>query len=90
MSLLKLKDVGALEPLEDVNGASLIFGRKQLAGSLIGGIKETQELLDFCGKHDITATIEKIDMADINKALSRMEDGDVKYRFVIDMESLST
>lgn len=81
--------VGAVEPLEAVNGAPLIFGRKKLAGSLIGGIKETQEMLYFCGDHNITATIETIKMNEINVAFERMQKNDVKYRFVIDMASLS-
>ncbi len=67
---------------------NLIFGRKSLAGSLIGGIPETQEMLDFCAKHNITSDIEVIDMQDINESYERMLNGDVKYRFVIDMESL--
>jgi uncharacterized zinc-type alcohol dehydrogenase-like protein len=55
---------------------------------MIGGIAETQEMLDFCGKHNITADIEMIDMAQINDAYERLLKGDVKYRFVIDMASL--
>ena len=80
--------VGAVEPLEDFHGGKVIFGRKRVAGSLIGGIKETQEMLDFCGEHNITSDIEMIDIQDINKAFERVQDSDVKYRFVIDMESL--
>jgi uncharacterized zinc-type alcohol dehydrogenase-like protein len=80
--------VGAIEPLEPMNGGNLIMGRKRVAGSLIGGIKETQEMLDFCGKHNIVSEIEMIDMKDINKAFERVQDSDVKYRFVIDMKSL--
>jgi len=80
--------VGAIEPLEPMHGGSLIMGRKRVAGSLIGGIKETQEMLDFCGEHNITSDIEMIDMQEINKAFERVTDSDVKYRFVIDMESL--
>jgi alcohol dehydrogenase (NADP+) len=67
---------------------NLIFKRRQIAGSLIGGIKETQKMLDFCAKHNITADIEMIAMKDINKAYERMLKGDVKYRFVIDMATL--
>jgi alcohol dehydrogenase (NADP+) len=67
---------------------NLIFKRRQIAGSLIGGIKETQEMLDFCAEHNITAEIEMIDMKDINQAYERMLKGDVKYRFVIDMATL--
>lgn len=80
--------VGAVEPLEAVNGAGLIMGRKRVAGSLIGGIKETQEMLDFCGEHDIVSDIEMVNMQEINKAFERVVNADVKYRFVIDMASL--
>ena len=66
----------------------MIMGRKSVAGSLIGGIAETQEMLDFCGEHGITADIEVIDMATINEAYERMLKSDVKYRFVIDMATL--
>ena len=64
------------------------MGHKAVAGSVIGGIAETQELLDFCGRHGITADIEVIRMPDINRAYERMLKSDVKYRFVIDMASL--
>jgi len=67
---------------------NLIFKRRQIAGSLIGGIKETQEMLDFCAKHNITSDIEIIAIKDINQAYERMLKGDVKYRFVIDMATL--
>ena len=67
---------------------NLIFKRRQIAGSLIGGIKETQEMLDFCAKHNITSDIEVIAMEDVNEAYERMLKGDVKYRFVIDMATL--
>jgi len=80
--------VGAIEPLEPMHGGNLIMGRKRVAGSLIGGIKETQEMLDFCGEHNITSDIELIDMKNINTAFQRVKDSDVKYRFVIDMASL--
>lgn len=66
----------------------LIFKRRQIAGSLIGGIKETQEMLDFCGKHGITADVEIIPIEKINEAYERMLKSDVKYRFVIDCASL--
>ena len=66
----------------------MIFKRRNVAGSLIGGIKETQELLDFCGEHNIVSDIEIIDMKDINDAYERMLKSDVKYRFVIDMATL--
>ncbi len=67
---------------------NLIFKRRALAGSLIGGIKETQEMLDFCAKHNIVSEIETIPMADINTAYERMLKSDAKYRFVIDMKTL--
>jgi alcohol dehydrogenase (NADP+) len=75
------------EPLS-LNVGSLIYGRRSLSGSLIGGIKETQEMLDFCGKHNITADIEMIQIQDIDRAYDRLVKSDVKYRFVIDMASL--
>jgi len=68
---------------------NLIFKRRHLAGSLIGGIKETQEMLDFCAEHGITSDIEMIKIQDINTAYERMLKSDVKYRFVIDMASLA-
>jgi len=67
---------------------NLIMKRRQLAGSLIGGIRETQEMLDFCAEHGIVSDIELIPIQDINEAYERMLKGDVKYRFVIDMNSL--
>ncbi|MCL7931057.1 NAD(P)-dependent alcohol dehydrogenase [Halomonas llamarensis] len=81
--------VGLMDPIEPaVQGANLIFKRRVLAGSLIGGIAETQELLDFCAEHNITCDVEMIDMQNINEAFERMKKGDVHYRFVIDMKSL--
>ncbi|NGX84037.1 NAD(P)-dependent alcohol dehydrogenase [Aequorivita sp. KMM 9714] len=80
--------VGAIEPLEPFHGGALIRGRKRISGSLIGGIKETQEMLDFCGEHNIVSDIEMIDIKDINEAYDRVVKADVKYRFVIDMASL--
>ena len=68
---------------------SLLFQRRNLAGSLIGGIKETQEMLDFCGEHNITSDIELINIDQINEAYERLLKSDVKYRFVIDMKSLT-
>lgn len=64
------------------------MGRKSFAGSMIGGIAKMQEMLDFCGEHNITADIEMIDIQQINEAYDRMVKGDIKYRFVIDMASL--
>jgi uncharacterized zinc-type alcohol dehydrogenase-like protein len=66
----------------------MILGRRSVAGSVIGGIKETQEMLDFCGEHNILPEIEMINMQDINEAYERMLKSDVRYRFVIDMQSL--
>lgn len=79
--------VGCLEPLS-VNMGPVIVQRKSVAGSLIGGIEETQEMLDFCAKHNIVSDIEIIPMQKINEAYERMIKSDVKYRFVIDMASL--
>ena len=80
--------LGGLEPI--LNTIPLILGRKSVAGSLIGGIAETQEMLDFCGEHNIVSEIELIKMQDINEAYDRMVKSDVKYRFVIDMASLKS
>ena len=81
--------VGLVEPVNPpVHAGSLIFGRRSLAGSLIGGLAETQEMLDFCAKHNIGADVEMIDIQDINTAYGRMLNSDVRYRFVIDMASL--
>ncbi|WP_347331604.1 NAD(P)-dependent alcohol dehydrogenase [Marinimicrobium locisalis] len=83
--------VGLLDPVEPaLQAGGLVMRRRVLAGSLIGGMPETQEVLDFCAEHDITCDIEMIDMQDINSAYQRMKKGDVKYRFVIDMKSLKT
>lgn len=82
--------VGAPEKPLPVAAFSLIGGRKSLAGSMIGGIPETQEMLDFCGEHGITSDIEMIRMDQINEAYERMLKSDVKYRFVIDMASLKS
>ncbi len=92
ISLLKIDAtmvlVGAVEPLKPFHGGGVIMGRKRIAGSLIGGIRETQEMLDFCGKHNIVCDIELIRMQEINEAYDRVVNSDVKYRFVIDMRSL--
>jgi len=80
--------VGSVEPLTKINAAQLIFRRRHVAGSLIGGIAETQEMLDFCGQHNIVCDIEMINIQDVNEAYNRAVKGDVKYRFVIDMKSL--
>jgi uncharacterized zinc-type alcohol dehydrogenase-like protein len=68
--------------------AMLIFGDKVMAGSLIGGIPSTEEMLAFCGEHNITADVEMIDIKQVNEAWERLENNDVKYRFVIDLASL--
>jgi uncharacterized zinc-type alcohol dehydrogenase-like protein len=80
--------VGAPAKPLAVAAFGLLFGRRSLSGSLIGGIAETQEMLDFCGEHGITSDIEVIKIQDINEAYERMLKSDVKYRFVIDMASL--
>ena len=80
--------VGAPEKPLPVAAFPLIFRRRSFSGSLIGGLPETQEMLDFCGKHNITCDIEMIRMDQINDAYERMLKSDVKYRFVIDMASL--
>jgi uncharacterized zinc-type alcohol dehydrogenase-like protein len=81
--------VGYLGPLDPMlNTVPLMMGRKSVAGSAIGGIEETQEMLDFCGKHGIVSDIEITSIQNINAAYERMIRSDVKYRFVIDMASL--
>jgi uncharacterized zinc-type alcohol dehydrogenase-like protein len=82
--------VGAPEKPLPVSAFSLIMGRRSLSGSLIGGIPETQEMLDFCGQHNITADVEVIPIQKINEAYERMLKSDVKYRFSIDMASLKS
>jgi uncharacterized zinc-type alcohol dehydrogenase-like protein len=92
LSLLKTDGtmicVGAPSKPSEVAAFSLLGGRKSLAGSGIGGIAETQEMLDFCAENNIVSEIEMIDMKDITKAYERMVKGDVRYRFVIDMATL--
>ncbi len=85
-TLVLLGYLGGLEPI--LSTVPLVTGRRSVAGSVIGGITETQELLDFCGEHGITSDVEVIKIQDINKAYERMLKSDVKYRFVIDMASL--
>lgn len=80
--------LGVPSDAPQLHAFSLIMGRRSLAGSLIGGIKETQEMLDFCGKHNITSDIELIPIEKINEAFERVIKADVKYRFVIDISSL--
>lgn len=81
--------VGAVEPLTHINAGQMVFRRKTVAGSLIGGLPETQEMLDFCGQHNITCDIELIDITEVNEAYDRTVKGDVKYRFVIDAKSIA-
>jgi uncharacterized zinc-type alcohol dehydrogenase-like protein len=92
MATLKLDGVMAVVGVppspQQVHAFSLIMPRRLLTGSLIGGIAETQEMLDFCGQHGITCQVERIRMDQINHAYERMLRSDVKYRFVIDMASL--
>ena len=80
--------LGAPPAPAEVNAANLLFKRRRLVGSLIGGIQETQEMLDYCAEHNIVSDVEVIPIDYINEAYERMEKGDVKYRFVIDMATL--
>ena len=80
--------VGAPDKPHAVSAFGLIFGNKSLSGSLIGGIRQTQEMLDFCGTHGITADVERIPIQKVNEAYERLLKSDVKYRFSIDMASL--
>jgi uncharacterized zinc-type alcohol dehydrogenase-like protein len=82
--------VGAPEKPFPVSAFNLIFGRRSLSGSPIGGIPETQEMLDFCGKHNITSDVEVIPIQKVNDAYERLLKADVKYRFSIDMASLKS
>ena len=93
LSLLKrdgsLAIVGIPEHPLPIAAFSVIAGRKSFSGSSIGGIKETQEMLDFCGKHNIVSDIELVSIRQVNVAYERLLKGDVKYRFVIDMKTLN-
>jgi alcohol dehydrogenase (NADP+) len=82
--------VGAPEKPLQVAAFGLIFGRHSISGSPIGGIAETQEMLDFCGEHNITSDVEVIPIQKINEAYERLLKSDVKYRFSIDMASLKS
>ncbi len=82
--------VGAPPEPTPLSAFGLIFGNKRLAGSLIGGIAQTQEMLDYCGKHKIVSEVEIIPVQKVNEAYERMLKGDVRYRFVIDIASLKT
>jgi cinnamyl-alcohol dehydrogenase len=81
----KLVMVGIPEKPSSIHAFSLTSARRYVGGSAIGGIKETQEMLDFCGEHNITCLIEKIPISYINTAMERLDKADVKYRFVIDI-----
>jgi uncharacterized zinc-type alcohol dehydrogenase-like protein len=81
--------VGALTALEPpLQGISLIGGRRCLAGSVIGGMPETQEMIDFCAAHEIVSDVEMVPIQSVNEAYERLLKNDVRYRFVIDMASL--
>jgi len=82
--------VGAPETPLAVSAFNLLFGRRTLSGSIIGGIPETQEMLDFCGAHNITADVEVIPIQKVNEAYERLLKSDVKYRFSIDLASLKS
>jgi uncharacterized zinc-type alcohol dehydrogenase-like protein len=82
--------VGAPDKPHSVSAFSLLFGRRSLSGSIIGGIRETQEMLDFCGAHNITADVEVIPIQKVNEAYERLLKSDVRYRFSIDMASLKS
>jgi uncharacterized zinc-type alcohol dehydrogenase-like protein len=92
MSLLRTNGVqicvGVPPTPYEIHAFSIIGGRKSLAGSMIGGLPETQEMLDFCAEKNIVSDIELINIKDIHNAYDRMVKGDVRYRFVIDMASL--
>ncbi|MEM1130584.1 MAG: NAD(P)-dependent alcohol dehydrogenase [Pseudomonadota bacterium] len=93
MSLLRLDGtmciLGAVGPEASLDSSPLIMQRRRIAGSFVGGLAETQEMLDFCGSHGIVSDIEMISMVEINDAFVRLRKSDVKYRFVIDMATLS-
>ena len=82
--------VGAPEQPLPVGVFGLLFRRRSFSGSIIGGIAETQEMLDFCGKNNITADVEVIPIQKVNEAYERLVKSDVKYRFSIDMSSLKS
>ena len=82
--------VGVLAPYEaPLDNSEVAFHRRTVTGSLMGGIAETQEVLDFCAEHGITADVEVIPIQDVNDAFDRMQDGEVRFRFVIDMRTLA-
>ncbi len=79
---------GDLGPLEPINNMQTASHRNSVAGSLIGSIAETQEVLDFCAEHNVSPDIQVIDIADINDAYKQVEKGEVRFRYVIDMSTL--
>lgn len=81
--------VGQIGSMEGFDSAPLVFGRRHVTGTPVGGIAQTQEMLDFCADKNILPECEVIDIQEINEAFERMERSDVRYRFVIDMASLS-
>jgi uncharacterized zinc-type alcohol dehydrogenase-like protein len=83
-----LVNVGAMEQLQGIGGNDLVHARKSIAGSMIGGIAETQEIIDYCVARGIKADVELIGVQDINRAFDRVVNKDVRYRFVIEMTSL--
>ncbi|XP_008807131.1 probable cinnamyl alcohol dehydrogenase 6 isoform X2 [Phoenix dactylifera] len=93
LELLKVRGtlvlVGAPDKPLDLPSFPLFFGKRNVAGSMIGGMKETQEMMDFCGKHNITCDIELVKPDHINEALDRLARNDVRYRFVIDIDASS-
>jgi uncharacterized zinc-type alcohol dehydrogenase-like protein len=80
--------VGLPPAKQDVSAFSLITNRRSILGSSIGGMKETQEMLDYCAEHNIVSDVEVIPMSEINNAWERMLRGDVRYRFVVDTTTL--
>ena len=80
--------VGDLGPLEPINNMQTAMHRQSVSGSLIGSIAETQAVLDFCAEHNVAPDIQVIDIEDINDAYSKVEDGEVRFRYVIDMSTL--
>jgi uncharacterized zinc-type alcohol dehydrogenase-like protein len=81
--------VGALEVMAPVNNQQVAFHRRSISGSLIGSIAETQEVIDFCARHGIGPDIEMLRIQDLNEAYVRIERGEVRFRYVIDMASLA-
>ena len=81
--------VGQIGPMNEFMTAPIVFGRRRIAGSLIGGIKETQEVLDFCAEHDIHPVCETIRPDQVNDAFEVMAKGDIAHRYVMDMSSLA-